>query len=104
VIDVGGDIFISTDPRAGTKATWVRVLRTDRSLTDISCASASRCVATEAGGGVLSSNDPWRGAAATWRPRKIDAGGLLEGVSCVASLCVAVDQNGAALIGHSHVR
>jgi hypothetical protein len=64
----------------------------DVSMDDVSCPSASLCVAVDADGNILSSSDPSAGAAAEWTVGKVGDG--LKGVSCVSSLCVAVGAHG----------
>jgi Divergent InlB B-repeat domain len=69
-----------------------------RSLTGMSCPSASLCVATDDAGNVVTSTDP-AGGAETWTVTNIDGTQAIEGLSCASvSLCVAIDESGNALV------
>lgn len=98
-------VLTSTDPQAGSwRASAPLIGALGGSLLDISCASASLCVASDDAGELLSSIAPSAGAAA-WTASFVDgrpaspAAGVLDGISCGApTLCVAVDSAGNALV------
>ena len=63
-------------------------------LLDVSCPSATLCVAVDSSGNVVTSTNPTGGAAA-WHIAHVDGDNRLSGVSCPsATLCVAVDSAG----------
>ncbi|MHB8262576.1 MAG: IPT/TIG domain-containing protein [Acidimicrobiales bacterium] len=67
---------------------------TVNSFSDISCPSASLCVAVDTAGHLVTSTDP-NGGPSAWQVSNLTQAGLdLTGISCPsASLCVAVDAN-----------
>lgn len=86
---------------AGAVATlhWSGAVEIDSasSLTGISCASRTLCVAVDDHGRVLSSANP---VGEAWSsPREIDPGHVLTSVSCApgSALCVATDDHGDVL-------
>jgi hypothetical protein len=71
----------------------------DETLTAVSCASDTLCVAVDGEEHVLISTNPAAGAGASWKLVPIAGAGVLTGISCASnSLCVAVDKSGHALI------
>ncbi len=94
-----GHARISTDPGAGTSATWTPVdIDEGHPLTGISCPSTALCVAVDDEGHARVSTDPGAGLSATWTRVDVDGEHPLTGVSCASTaLCVAVDGEGRAL-------
>lgn len=96
-VDYGGDVFVSTSPGGG-RASW-SVVAVDpaamvgpdpHSMTGVSCADPSLCVAVDQSGNVVTSTNPGGGAAA-WILSGIDGQAVLSGISCPDEhLCVAV--------------
>ncbi len=99
-VDAAGGEVASTNPAAGTGATWSgRQVDGGHALSAVSCPTAGLCVAVDGEGRALASVNPGAGAAATWRAFEIDPGHALNAVSCAsAGLCVAVDASGRALV------
>jgi hypothetical protein len=97
-VDEAGHALASTDPAAGTTASWSHEeVDGKTTLTGISC-SGSLCVAVDHEGHVLTSTDPAAGATASWSSREVDGKTPLTGISCPStSLCVAVDHEGHVL-------
>jgi hypothetical protein len=83
---------VSTDPSGGSAAWTVTQVEPGTYLTDVSCPSASLCVATDASGNVVASTNPTGGASA-WRVAHVDPEPFspsLNAISCPStSLCVA---------------
>jgi hypothetical protein len=100
-VDGKGNIVTSTDPTAGSAAKWtttnVEQARTVSGWTgilDVSCASATLCLAVDSQGFVLTSADPGAGSAAAWAKEYVDPGPLV-GVTCAsASLCLISGASG----------
>ena len=80
---------------ATTTPSWKTPAQVDpsRSITGVSCATATKCVAVDSVGGALTYNGE------SWSPAtSIDGSNALAGVSCpTTSFCVAVDGKGNAL-------
>ena len=101
-VDSVGEALTSSDPgQADSRWSIATVDRDPQGphpggsyLTDISCPSATMCVAVDSSGRVVSSTRPTRGSAA-WRATEIDGSRSLRSISCPdRSLCVAVDDDG----------
>jgi hypothetical protein len=89
-----GVVLTSTDPADGP-GTW-KVTGVDAySLTAVSCASTSLCVALDANGSVVTSTDPIGGPRA-WQGIGVDQGSAdFSAISCPSAfLCAAVDDLG----------
>jgi hypothetical protein len=94
--------FLTTAPAgAAPSLSWSapKGIDSSTSLTGISCATSTLCVAVDSEGHALVSTDPEAGFAATWASLKIDGTTELTGISCASeSLCVAVDAKGEAIL------
>ena len=91
------EVVTSTNPTGGS-GSWnaVSLASGTSGLSDISCPSASLCVAVDHGGRVLTSTNP-TGEASAWQSVTVDAGTDFQAVSCPSSaLCVAIDNAGNA--------
>jgi hypothetical protein len=99
-IDGEGHALISTNPGAGSGATWNQAdIDPGRALSSVSCVSNTLCVAVDRSGNALLSTNPTN--PASWSaPLPIDKGQVLNSVSCASNtlFCVAVDQVGNALV------
>jgi Divergent InlB B-repeat domain len=96
---VGGSGFTtSTNPTGGANAWTLQQSAGDSQLRQVSCASASLCVASALNGEVAESSDP-AGGEGSWKFNEgLDGTYGLYGVACASeSLCFATD--GALLIG-----
>jgi len=83
---------------------WRTTEKIDSTLTGVSCASVSLCVAVDGSGDAQVSTNPAADSASTWHEAKIPGAGALTGVSCPSSsLCVAVDASGNAGISTNPV-
>jgi hypothetical protein len=95
-----GNVFTSTDPRAGASSRWSHKRIDRRGLLAVACASTSLCVAADTGGYLLTSTDPRAGAGARWTSKYVDRSkssklSLGVSISCPSvSLCVAADNRG----------
>ena len=103
--DSRGNVATSTYPR-NTQVPW-KLAHIDRGgpttlvydhspigLEDISCPSASFCLAVDEEGDVLASRDP-AGGASKWYSTDVDGTNLIGWVACASSsLCVALDYEG----------
>jgi photosystem II stability/assembly factor-like uncharacterized protein len=90
--DAAGIILLTTN--SGTTWTKLSGVPTVQTLADVSCPSASLCVATAFGGGILRSTN----GGSSWSKDVTPSGFVFDllGVSCVVSAstyCVAVDNN-----------
>ncbi len=101
-VDSDGNVLTSTDPGAGTQASWTATsIDGGTGLTAVSCPATSLCVAVDGSGNALTSADPTGGARA-WTEHAVgdapqaDSGQGLIGVSCPSvELCIAIGyQNG----------
>jgi hypothetical protein len=93
-VDNGGSVFTTTSPSDGRGAWSQTQLAGASTLSGVSCASPTLCVAVS-GPQVFVSTNPAGGADA-WTATAVP-GANLQGVACQsASLCVAVGDNGVA--------
>ena len=93
-VDNGGSVFTTTSPSDGRGAWSQTQLPGASTLSGVSCASPTLCVAVS-GPQVFVSTNPAGGAGA-WTATTVP-GANLQGVACQsASLCVAVGDNGVA--------
>jgi hypothetical protein len=102
-----GDVATSTDP-GNAQASW-KLAHIDHQTTlfwddspvmldDISCPSASFCLAVDARGNVLASSDPG-GDKSAWQSTKVDGTNALGWVACPSSsFCVALDYKGEVVV------
>ena len=97
-VDYDGDVFFSTNPEGGENAWTVSPVdpstmvyqNPNQTMTGVSCADPSLCVAVDESGNVVTSTNPGGGASA-WILSGIDGAVSLTGVSCPDEhLCVAV--------------
>jgi len=92
-------VLTSTDPFEGPSS-WhpASIDRVGASLSAISCASPTLCVAVDRSGEIFSSTSPAAGASA-WHVVSVDEGRPLAVVSCpTATLCVVLDEQGNSLV------
>jgi hypothetical protein len=96
---------LASSPAGATPSLeWRTTEKIDSTLTGVSCASASLCVAVDGSGRALVSTNPAADSASTWHEAGIPGAGALTGVSCASSsLCVAVDASGNAAISTNPV-
>ncbi len=108
-VDQSGDVVTTTIP-TGSAADWSLANVLNRSLSAVSCASGSLCVAVTDNecppstlcpevvepGAVVTSTDPTGGSAA-WSAAPIGGTGRLHDVDCTAGLCAALDINSQIL-------
>jgi hypothetical protein len=97
-VDEAGHALISTNPTAGSSASWRPVeIDSGRAQVGVSCASSALCAAVDAEGRISIATSP--GTGASWSTATIPGGPSLTGISCPsAALCVAVDKAGEALL------
>jgi hypothetical protein len=97
-VDYGGNVYVSTNPGGGRAAWSVAAVdpstmvsqNPNATMTGVSCADPSLCVAVDQSGNVVTSTNPGGGAGA-WVLSGIDGQAVLSGVSCPDEhLCVAV--------------
>ncbi len=96
--------LVAASAGAAPSLQWRTTEKIDGTLTGVSCASVSLCVAVDGSGHALLSTNPAADSASTWHEAGLPNAGVLTGVSCPSSsLCVAVDEEGHAAISTNPV-
>ena len=95
-VNSNGQLQASADPDVAT-GTWSSVnpysAGGSSTLQDVSCATATFCVAVSGNRGVSYSTNP--SSTSSWTTEKLTGTGALNGISCpTTGLCVAVDAGG----------
>jgi hypothetical protein len=91
------NLFWSTNPTAGSYTETPLIAGGGTQIQDISCPSATLCVASDQSGNIIWSTRPTAGAS-SWHKVNIDGSHNLQQISCpTTTLCVTGDENGNIL-------